>query len=220
MYRNEQWLFYNGTPMKIVVRNYTENDFDELIAIQAECFPPPFPSELWWNKEQLTNHVALFPEGALCVEMNSQIVSSITGVCISFDSSRPSHTWSEATDDGYIRNHDCNGDTLYIVDISVRPAFRSLSLGKIMMQAMYHVVVNSGLERLLGGGRMPGYHKHAGDLSAQEYVDKVVSHEIHDPVISFLLKCGRLPITVVENYLEDKESHNYGVLMEWKNPFK
>jgi hypothetical protein len=25
---------------------------------------------------------------------------------------------------------------------------------------------------------------------------------------------------VVENYLEDDDSHNYGVLMEWKNPFK
>ncbi|MEK9200028.1 GNAT family N-acetyltransferase [Ureibacillus sp. 179-F W5.1 NHS] len=220
MYRNEQWLFDNGKPVKIIVRNYTKEDFDELIDIQAECFPPPFPSALWWNKEQLTNHVSLFPDGALCIEMNGKVVSSMTGVCINFDPSHPSHTWAEATDDGYIRNHDQKGNTLYIVDISVRPSFRSLGLGKIMMQAMYQVVVEKGFERLLGGGRMPNYYKYADLYSANEYVERVVNGEIHDPVISFLLRCGRLPIAVVENYLEDEESLHYGVLMEWKNPFK
>ena len=220
LYRSEQLLFDNGKPVQIVIRNYTEKDFDELIDIQRECFPPPFPSELWWNKEQLTNHVTLFPAGSLCIEIDGKVVSSLTGVCIQFDPLHPNHTWQEATDSGYIKNHNPNGNTLYIVDISVRPTFRSLGLGKIMMQAMYYVVIEKGLDRLLGGGRMPGYHKHANDLSAQQYIDKIVSGEFYDPVISFLLKCGRLPIAVMENYLEDEESLNYGVLMEWKNPFK
>ncbi|QCR34153.1 GNAT family N-acetyltransferase [Lysinibacillus sp. SGAir0095] len=220
MYRSEQILFDKGKPVRIAVRNYSKDDFDELIDIQRECFPPPFPSELWWNKEQLTNHVTLFPEGALCIEIDGQVVSSLTGVCTHFDPAHPNHTWDEATDSGYINNHSTNGNTLYIVDISVRPAFRSLGLGKIMMQAMYHVVVEKGLERLLGGGRMPGYHKHAKNMSADGYIEKVVSGELYDPVISFLLKCGRMPLAVVANYLEDEESLNFGVLMEWKNPFK
>ncbi len=220
MYRSEQLVFDNGKPIRIVVRNYTKEDFDDLIVIQKECFPPPFPSELWWNKEQLMNHVTLFPKGALCIEIDGKVVSSLTGVCTQFDPAHPNHTWEEATDSGYIKNNDPNGNTLYIVDISVRPAFRSLGLGKIMMQAMYHVVIEKGLHRLLGGGRMPGFHRHATNLSAEQYVEKVVSGELYDPVISFLLKCGRLPIAIVKNYLEDEESMNYGVLMEWKNPFK
>ena len=220
MYKSEQIVFDNGKPIRIIIRNYSKEDFDELIDIQRECFPPPFPSELWWNKEQLTNHVTLFPEGAICIEIDGQVVSSLTGVCTHFNPAHPDHTWEEATDSGYIRNHNSNGNTLYIVDISVRPTFRSLGLGKIMMQAMYQVVVEQGLERLLGGGRIPGYHRHADKLSAQDYVDKVTNGELYDPVISFLLKCGRLPLAVVENYLEDQESLNYGVLMEWKNPFK
>lgn len=220
LYRSEQIVFDKGKPVRIIVRNYTKDDFDDLIDIQTECFPPPFPSDLWWNKEQLTNHVTLFPEGALCVEIDGQVVSSLTGVCTRFDPAHPIHTWEEATDSGYIKNHNPRGNTLYIVDISVRPSFRSLGLGKIMMQSMYHVVVELGLERLLGGGRMPGYHKQAENMSAQRYVDQVVAGLLYDPVITFLLKCGRLPITVVENYLEDEESLNYGVLMEWKNPFK
>ncbi|BDH63622.1 putative N-acetyltransferase YkwB [Lysinibacillus sp. PLM2] len=220
MYRSEQLLFHDGKPVPIIIRNYESKDFDELIDIQAESFPPPFPSELWWNKEQLTNHVSLFPEGALCIEIDGKVVSSLTGVGVHFDPAYTNHTWAEMTDNGYITNHDPNGNTLYIVDISVRPAYRSYGLGKIMMQSMYHVVIEKGFDRLLGGGRMPGYRKYADTLTANEYVDHVINGKVHDPVISFLLRCGRKPIAVVENYLEDEESLNYGVLMEWRNPFK
>ncbi|MDM5335499.1 GNAT family N-acetyltransferase [Ureibacillus composti] len=220
MYRSEQLLFDEGKPVSIIIRNYTANDFDEMIDIQSECFPPPFPSELWWNKKQLTNHVTLFPEGALCVEVDGKLAGSLTGVCVDFDPAHPSHTWAEITDEGYITNHNPKGNTLYIVDISVRPSYRSLGLGKIMMQSMYHVVIEKGLDRLLGGSRMPGYHKYAHQLKAADYLKAVLTGQLKDPVITFLLKCGRLPIAVIENYLEDEESLNYGVLMEWKNPFK
>jgi hypothetical protein len=87
------------------------------------------------------------------------------------------------------------------------------------MFSMYDVVVHLGLERLLGGGRMPGYHKHTNEKSPEQYIDAVVKGELKDPVITFLLRCGRTPVKVVANYLEDEESYNYGTLMEWKNPF-
>jgi hypothetical protein len=88
------------------------------------------------------------------------------------------------------------------------------------MQSMYEVVVQLNLDRLLGGGRMPGYHKHAQTLTANQYIEKVLAGELKDPVITFLLRCGRTPVQVVENYLEDEESLNHAVLMEWRNPFK
>ncbi|CAH0347105.1 hypothetical protein BCI9360_03478 [Bacillus sp. CECT 9360] len=219
-YRNELFVFDNEIPVLSVVRNYTEDDFDELIAIQAECFPPPFPEELWWNREQLQNHVDLFPEGALCIEIDGELAGSLTGLRVDFDPLHPAHTWEEITDGGYIRNHDPNGNTLYIVDISVKPKYRKFGLAKQMMQSMGHIVVEKKLDRLLGGGRMPGYHRYARELSPEQYVQKVLSGDLNDPVITFLLKCGRKPVGVLENYLKDKESLNYGTLMEWKNPFK
>ena len=69
------------------------------------------------------------------------------------------------------------------------------------------------------GGRMPGYHRHAHQMSAAEYLDAVVRGDLKDPVITFLLRCGRTPVGVAADYLEDEESCNYGALMEWKNPF-
>lgn len=220
LYRSEFYVFDQNQPVPVIVRNYTKNDFPHLIEIQKECFPPPFPSELWWNEEQLINHVTLFQEGALCVEVNGEVAGSLTGLCVDFDPNHPNHKWEEITDHGYIRNHQPDGNTLYIVDISVRPKYRKLGLGKLMMHSMYHVVIQKGLERLLGGGRMPGYRRLANKMTPEEYLQAIIKGDVKDPVITFLLHCGRVPIGLAENYLEDEESCNYAVLMEWKNPFK
>jgi ribosomal protein S18 acetylase RimI-like enzyme len=220
VYRKEFFVFDQEKPVAAVIRPYEKRDFSALYQIQRESFPPPFPSELLWNEEQLNNHVSLFPEGALCIEVNGEVVGSMTGLLVDYDPKQPDHTWEEVTDSGYIRNHQPYGKTLYVVDISVRPAFRKLGLGKWLMLSMYEVVVQLGLDRLLGGGRMPGYHHHAESLSPEQYLEAIVKGDLKDPVITFLLRCGRTPVKVVANYLEDEESLHYGTLMEWKNPFK
>lgn len=219
MYHNEIYVFDGQRPLRAVIRNYKEADFPGLIRIQQESFPPPFPEDLWWNEEQLRQHVTLFPEGALCVEIEGELAGSMTGLIVEFDPKHPDHTWAEITDNGYIRNHNPHGDTLYVVDISVRPSYRKLGLGKWLMFAMYDVVIHKRLKRLLGGGRMSGYHLVQNEMTAEQYLDAILKGKRKDPVITFMLRCGRSPLKVVANYLEDEESGNYGVLMEWKNPF-
>ncbi|NLP52004.1 GNAT family N-acetyltransferase [Bacillus sp. RO1] len=219
MFQKEVYVFDKDKPVKAIIRNYREKDFAQLIRVQQECFPPPFPSELWWNEEQLKNHVDLFPDGSLCVEIDGEIAGSMTGLRVNYTPGEPDHSWEQITDNGYIRNHQSEGNTLYVVDISVSPAYRKLGLGKWLMQSMYEVVIQLGMERLLGGGRMPHYHKYKDEMSAEGYLEKVVNGDIKDPVISFLLHCGRTPVKVVKNYLEDEDSCNHATLMEWKNPF-
>jgi len=51
-------------------------------------------------------------------------------------------------------------------------------------------------------------------------VEKVTRGELRDPVLTFLLRCGRMPVGVARNYLEDEESLNPAALMEWRNPFR
>jgi ribosomal protein S18 acetylase RimI-like enzyme len=219
MYAKKFFIFDQNQPIPALIRNYKEKDFEELIRVQQECFPPPFPPDLWWNKEQLNNHVSLFSDGALCIEIDGKIVGSMTSLLVNFNPLHPEHNWGEMTDYGYILNHNPEGDTLYVVDISLSPSYRKLGLGKWLMFSMYDVVIHKRLERLLGGGRMPGYHKMMHNMTAEQYLESVIKGELKDPVITFLLKCGRTPIRVVPNYLEDEESCNYGALMEWKNPF-
>lgn len=220
MYRKEFFVFDGEKPIPAVIRTYEKKDFPEMIQIQHESFPPPFPPELLWTEEQLENHITLFPEGALCIEVNGVLAGSMTGLLVDFHPSDPDHSWEEITDGGSIRNHNPKGNTLYVVDIGVRPSYRKLGLGKWLMFSMYEVVVQLGLDRLLGGGRMPGYHLKAKEMSAEEYLEGVICGDWKDPVINFLLRAGRTPVRVVANYLEDEESCNYGTLMQWQNPFK
>lgn len=219
MYRKALYVFDGDRPVQAVVRSYTQEDFPGLIRIQQESFPPPFPSELWWNEQQLTNHVARFPQGAMCVEIGGRPVASITGLLINWDPTHADHTWEDITDRGYITNHQPDGDTLYIVDICALPSYRKLGLGKLLMQSMYEVVVELNLQRLLGGGRLPGYHRHAASMTPEQYVSAVLNGSLKDPVMTFLLRCGRTPVKLSANYLEDEESLNYAMLMEWRNPF-
>ncbi|TVY02283.1 GNAT family N-acetyltransferase [Cohnella terricola] len=205
--------------LTLTIRTYELEDFENLIALQAECFPPPFPSDLWWNLDQLTEHVSRFPEGALCAEIDGRIVGSMTALRVAMEDEM-SHTWASVTDDGYIRNHDSEGDTIYVVDLCVAPQYRKLGIGKWLMQSMYETVVHLGCRRLLGGGRMPGYGEYADKLEPWQYIDRVSTGELYDPVITFMLRCGRLPIGIVAGYLEDEQSAHYAALMEWRNPFK
>ncbi|KAB2951881.1 GNAT family N-acetyltransferase [Heliorestis acidaminivorans] len=215
----ELYVYDGQKHHKVLIRNYGKEDFEGLIRIQQESFPPPFPSELWWNQEQLENHISLFPEGALCVEVDGRIAGSMTGLIVSYDPAHPQHTWEEITDSGYIRNHTPQGNTLYVVDICISPLYRKLGLGKWLMLSMYDVVVHLRLQRLLGGSRMPGYHKKSQEMTAEEYLAALLRGDFHDPVVSFLLRCGRMPVAVLSNYLEDEESCHNAVLMEWRNPF-
>lgn len=209
----------DGKPVPAVIRNYGRDDFAAMIELQQACFPPPFPPELWWNEQQLDSHITRFPEGALCAEVDGKLVGSATGLIVRMKTVDLEHTWEEVTDSGYIRNHDPAGNTLYMVDLCVHPDFRKLGLGHWLMQTMYETVVHLGLERLVGGGRMSGYHRHADRLTPEQYLDAVVRGELRDPVISFLLRCGRMPVGVARDYLEDEESCNNAAIMEWRNPF-
>lgn len=204
--------------LRAVIRNYTHRDFADLIRVQALSFPPPFPPELWWKEEQLHEHVTRFPEGALCAEVEGRVVGSMTALRVRLADGE-AHDWATVTDNGYIRNHDPNGDTLYVVDICVEPDYRKFGIGRWLMQSMYETVVHLGCRRLLGGGRMPGYHKVADRMTPEEYVEKVTRGELRDPVLTFLLRCGRMPVGVARNYLEDEESLHHAALMEWRNPF-
>ncbi|MBO7746030.1 GNAT family N-acetyltransferase [Paenibacillus sp. MWE-103] len=217
--RKQMIVFLNGNPIEIVIRNYTFSDFSGMIEIQKLCFPPPYPAELWWNEAQLREHVTRFPEGALCAEHDGKLIGSMTGLVVNCDALRGDHRWETVTDRGYIRTHDPGGDTLYIADICVVPEMRKAGIGKWLMQSMYETVVHLGLKRLLGGGRMPSYHRYADVVAPDDYLAGIVAGRYRDPVITFLLRCGRMPIGTVAGYLDDEESRDYAALMEWRNPF-
>ncbi len=203
--------------MTITVRPYTLADFDELLDVQREAFPPPFPEQLWWNRDQITAHTETFPAGAMLAEYKGKVVGSATSLIVRYDG-KP-HTWEEVTDGGYIqRTHNPHGDSLYGIDVCVRPSFRGKGIAKALYEARKQLVVRLGLVRFLAGCRIPGLHLHIDKISVEEYVRRVTNGEIYDMVLSFMIKQGLMPLQILDNYVEDEESLHKAVLVEWRNP--
>ena len=200
------------------IRPYTLADLPGLQVIQRECFPPPFPPELWWQPEQIATHARLFPEGALCAEDDGELVASATAHIVHWEPEQPAHTWSEASDNGWLRNHDATGNTLYGVDIAVRPAWRGQGVARALYESRYDLVRRLGLKRFLAGSRLSGYRLHADHLTPEQYADAVVRGDLSDPVITPQLRSGLRPVRVVRGYLPDEDSGDNALLMEWRNP--
>jgi len=200
------------------IRPYTLADLPGLLAIQRECFPPPFPPELWWQPEQIATHVRLFPDGALCAEDAGELVGSATAHIVHWEPQQAAHTWSEASDNGWLRNHDPAGNTLYGVDIAVRPAWRNRGVARALYEARYDLVRRLGLKRFLAGSRLSGYRVHADRLTPEQYAEAVVRGDLSDPVITPQLRAGLQPLRVVRGYLPDEESCDNALVMEWRNP--
>ncbi|MCL7747574.1 GNAT family N-acetyltransferase [Halalkalibacter alkaliphilus] len=200
----------------INVRPYTLDDFEGLLDVQKEAFPPPFPEDLWWSRDQIKAHVTTFPEGALLAELDNVVVGSATSLLITYDG-KP-HTWEEVADDGYIqKSHNPAGDSLYGIDLCVRPSYRGKGIAGALYEARKETVRKLGLKRFMAGCRIPNYHEYAKHLDVDSYVKAVEKGEIKDLVLTFMLKQGLRPLQVMSNYLEDEESLDYAVLVEWRN---
>jgi hypothetical protein len=116
------------------------------------------------------------------------------------------------------KTHNNEGDTLYGIDVFIRPEYRDLRLGRRLYDYRKELCEKLNLKAILFGGRIPNYHKYADELTPRQYIEKVRDREIHDPVFNFQLFNDFHPVRILKGYLEgDVVSHEYAVLMKWNN---
>lgn len=199
---------------RVIVRPLRLEDFDALVALQLRCFPGMKP----WLREQLESQLERFPQGQICVEIGGKLVASSSSLVVDFDLYSEWHDWAHMADRGYIRNHDPNGNTLYGIEIMVDPDYRGYRLSRRLYDARKQLARDMNLERIMIGGRIPGYHRHADEMTAREYVDRVVAKELYDPVLTAQLANGFQLQRLIPDYLpNDKESMGYATFLEWTN---
>ncbi len=198
----------------IEVRPLTKKDYKALLKLQKRCFGDMDPT----TKSQFESQIYQFQDGQIGVFLNDELVGSSSALVLDLDEYSMNHTWDEIADEGYIRNHDDEGDTLYGIEVMVDPEHRGMKIGRRLYEARKELCRKLNLKRILVGGRLPNYHKFQDELRVSEYVDAVMDKKLEDPVLTFQLKNGFTVKRIIKNYLpDDVDSSYFATLLEWVN---
>jgi predicted amidohydrolase/ribosomal protein S18 acetylase RimI-like enzyme len=198
----------------LVVRQLRAEDFAGVVALQQKCFPKMTP----WTPEQFRSQLRIFPEGQIGVELQGDLVASSSSLILDFELYKDWHRWEDISDDGYIRNHKPDGKTLYGIEIMVDPDYRGLKLARRLYDARKRLARERNLMRIVVGGRIPGYARHASQMTAREYIDRVLDKTLFDPVLTTQVANGFVLKRLIPGYLtEDPDSQGYAAFLEWAN---
>ena len=72
---------------------------------------------------------------------------------------------------------------------------------------------------MVGGSRMPGYGRFVDSVDPEDYITRVKSAELTDPVLTAHLHDGWDAMTAIRGYLpHDDESAGWAAVIQWLNP--
>lgn len=202
--------------MSIHVRNTRPDDFAAIERISRVTYPDDFP----WTADYLSKHVDVFPEGQLVAvdAKNGDVVGMAASLVVTWDDYDHLDDYNDFTDEGWFTNHDPAGRTLYGAEVIVDPSRRGEGIGSQIYAARRDLCRKLGLIRIRAGARLAGYFSHAAEMSAMDYVRKVIAGELFDPTLSFQIKRGFRVLSVVPDYFDrDRKSRGYAAVIEWLN---
>lgn len=207
------------TASPVHIRTATADDIPALVELNRVAYPLLAEDNIVWARSHLESHQRIFPAGQLVAELDGKIVGAVATLIVDLGPNPlREHTWSGITDSGYFSNHDPQGDTLYGADVYVHPDMRGQGVGAALYESRRQLCKQMNLRRILLGGRLHGYHRHADEMTPHEYAARVAAGELKDLVLSFQLREGFALRGVMPHYLLDRNSRNYASQLEWLNP--
>jgi len=198
---------------QLTVRPLRRSDWDAFHLLQEKCFPGMEGTSL----AQFESQLEIFPAGQICVEHQGRLVASSSSLILDFELYKDWSSWDEIADSGFIRNHKPGGTTLYGIEMMVDPELRGHRLARRLYDARKQLAREQNLMRIVVAGRIPGYAQHAAQMTAREYIDKVIAKELFDPVLTAQLSNGFVLKRLIPGYLADKASGGYAAFLEWNN---
>lgn len=204
--------------MKVKIRPAHIEEMDAIMRVEESAWDEGQRA----TREQWASRIRTFNAGTLVATVSDKVVGLLsTEIIHNYDFELDALSWSEVTDNGYIRKtHTQDGTYLFGADLSIaRGAPAAVKTG--LLVAAGELAVRRGLKGILLGSRMPGYHRFAHRMSPHDYVfGKRASGHPLDPEIYMYSKYSVKPIKVIPHYFADPHSLNYGVLLFWANPFQ
>lgn len=189
-------------------------DIEGVVALQAACFPPPFPADQHWTPAHLARHLEVFPEGQFVAFEEGRVVGSASALILGDDAWNAHLSWEDATGGHNFAHHEPTGTTLYGADISVHPEARRRGVARALYAARFELVRSKGLRRFGTVCRLPGFSG-SHFPSPIAYGQAVSENRAEDPTLTPLLRLGCRLVAIVEGYMHDPESGDAGGVLEW-----
>jgi predicted amidohydrolase/GNAT superfamily N-acetyltransferase len=201
---------------RIRLRHLKLDDFIALRDTMRKAYPDM--DSAIWREEHIQKLIALFPDGQLCVTVNSVVVAVALSIRVDYDLYGDEHTYKQITGNYTFNTHDPEGDVLYGIDVFVHPEYRGMRLARRLYEARKELCEQKNIKSIVAGGRIPNYAKYADKLKPREYIEKVKLKELYDPTLSFQLSNDFHVLKVMRGYLPgDASSLEYATLIEWNN---
>lgn len=211
---------YDPARFHVTVTQTRAEHVEDLARLQKVVFPTLDESELF-TAEKYRKHLELFPEGQFVAiahtERSDIIIGSTSTFRTSFDFDHIQHAYTDAIADGWLTNHDPQGEWLYGVDLSVHPEFRGLRLGRRLYEARRNLVRRYNLRGEIAGALIPGYAYHNRKLTVAQYILHVWQGRIFDPTLSVQLRNGFRVKGILYNHISDPRSNNSATLIVREN---
>jgi GNAT superfamily N-acetyltransferase len=198
----------------LVFRTLTADLAQACEALELAAFPTAEPEDLF-SAQVVRAYAEVFPEGFFVCLDGERVVGQAAGIFVDFDFEHPQHTLEEIAGEDQCRNHDPAGAWYYGTDIVVDPEYRRRGIGERLYELRKDVVRRHGKRGIIAGGYMPGFRDHIGEMSADEYLEKVAAGEIYDRTLTFQMENGFEIRGALADYLRDETIGNYAALIVW-----
>lgn len=203
----------------ITIRNARPADAQAIYETNCAAYnADPILDARWYvQPESVMRHIERFPEGVFVAEHRNQVVGFALTMRTSYAPEARPRSWSEAIGGLELRNHDPKGDWIYGIDFGVRPDYRKRGIGTRLYKARFAMIERLNLKGYYAGGMLPGYARHAHEMTLQEYGEAVRSGEITDPTVTMQINRGFEAGQVIPYYCGASEIDCSAMVIVWRN---
>jgi predicted amidohydrolase/GNAT superfamily N-acetyltransferase len=192
------------------------DDYQELKEVMTSIYRP-LPDS-YWEEEEIETLIDKFPKGQVVIKVDGKLAGCALSIIVEGKKCSGRHTYKGITGNYSFSTHTNKGDVLYGIDVFIKSEYRGLRLGRRLYDFRKELCEELNLRKIVFGGRIPNFHKYAGQITPKEYIEKVKRKEIEDPVLNFQMSNDFHPSKILKGYLEgDVDSNEFAVLLEWDN---
>lgn len=201
---------------RLVVRPGRPEDVPGCVALQTEVWESASRA----SEAQLRRRLELHPQGFFVAVDGERVCGSLSTIRLATYSFDDPPDWYATTGSGWGDTHEPKGTILLGVDLSIARRAPRESARRLVEAALAYAV-QENLRYVIAGLRIAHFRKWAGVMTAEEYVaGRRPTGNPLDPLLARILRYPSVEVVkVVPRYFSDADSHDYGVVIRWNNPY-